>query len=60
MTSEMVDLRERLVKAKERIAELEAAKVNLNTAWDEAIASKVFTQKGAKILQVGRIQEEYY
>lgn len=40
MTREVSDLKEQLFKAEERIAELQASNVELNTTRDEAIASR--------------------
>lgn len=42
---EVADLRARLLKAEERVAELEAANSALNTARDEAVASQISTQE---------------
>lgn len=45
MLSETADLKEKLLKAEERIMQLEAANSALNTAQDKAIASRISTQE---------------
>lgn len=45
MLGEMAKLRERLLKAEERVEELEATNFALNTARDEAIAGCISTQE---------------
>lgn len=39
MAAKVADLREKLARVEGKLAELEAANVNLNTVCDEAIAS---------------------
>lgn len=48
MTSEVADLIERLIKAEEKIVELQAANVELNAARDQAIATLISTQEELK------------
>lgn len=41
MASEMAELRERLFKAKEKVAELQATNMEMNSARDVVVASRI-------------------
>lgn len=57
ITREMVDLKEQLFKVDERIAELRAVNVELNTTCDEAIVSWISTQEELKYCKSDRFKK---